>query len=260
MSQNSISEVESRKILGDARYQRYLLDSNGQHDAAMQLHLWNIEPSTHFYKLLSVFELTLRNAIDQQLRVWNAENFSRRAKRISPTNHDREPSSWTLNSNPIIWRTLLNKRDTPVALKSAYRKAEDDVSRSCRLRGVTVTHDDMVAHMTFGNWYHLLPRNNQDSQTLWQQAIRKGFPGWDPREWKHLTRRVLYATTLRNRISHLEPITHFNLRQTRRGIRTIAYSMGPAAFALVKQADQTLKAIDSFPLDRALIDWRDDST
>lgn len=225
----------------------------------MRLHLWNIEASTGFYKLLSVFELTLRNAIDQQLREWNAENLSRHPRRIVTTSSDRNPTSWTLNSNPIIWRMLLNAKGQPVALKTAYRKASKDLSRSCRLRKTSVLHDDLVAHMTFGNWYHLLPRKNQDSQTLWQQAICKGFPGWDPREWKHLTRRVLYATTLRNRISHLEPITHFNLRQTRRGIRTVAHAMGSGSFELVKQADQTLELIDSFPLESSLIDWRDDS-
>lgn len=60
--------------LSKPRIERYLIACNGNKRKALKLHRLNIRLSQSFYSLIGLFEVTLRNAIDDHYKTVLADN------------------------------------------------------------------------------------------------------------------------------------------------------------------------------------------
>lgn len=165
----------------------YLQAAQGSTRLGLQLYRWNIELSAAAYEVLHLTEITLRNALDEQLRPWNASQ--KHADKTSAYG-----SEWLLDPSPLI--TRLSGTD--------ISRARERLSRTRPAR-TAVSHDDVLAALGLGTWRYLLPDRDQGRRRLWSEALRFAFPhlGTTPRM---LTTQVNTAYRLRNRIAHLEPI------------------------------------------------------
>jgi hypothetical protein len=213
-------------MIGQARMDRYLADCGGDVQLAQQLIAWNISMSAAMHQSLHVFEVLLRNAMNEQLQVWNdAQGYSR---------------TWLLTPDPRL-RKLLNPHTLKTALSRSAGVAQD--------AGRQRTHDDVLAQMTMGTWRFLLPSNSSEAkQRLWDAALVQAFPGWSG-TWDTLVRKVETVYTLRNRVAHLEPIHRTNLRAARKDMRGITQAIDVDTGRVFKRFDEgSLPLIDAHPL------------
>ncbi|MFJ3406926.1 hypothetical protein [Promicromonospora sp. NPDC090134] len=199
-------------LLSAPRLAPYLRACGGNVRAALTLYQWNVEMSSAVYKMLHLVEVFLRNAIDARLRVWNATQVDPRSGRA----HGQE---WLLDPSRLIERIV--RRDEIDKATRRARLAVNDSAASQR----AVTHDDVLAQLTFGTWRFLLPGRDPGRQLLWQEAIRQAFPGLG-RPVRELVRDVDRLHRLRNRVAHLEPllvvaVVILQLKAARRVLREI---------------------------------------
>lgn len=183
---------------------------------ALELYKWNLQLSAAFQQVLAVTEVALRNAIDEQLRTWNAAQPRR-----------SEPGSIHVQRGGTYGQDWLIDAARPLnsltrdSRKSARKHAtEADGSRDAAhpRKGAPVTHDDILAQITFGVWPKLLPTKDttdasfRGRQILWQQALRHAFPHNtnDPNGYI-VADRASRLHALRNRVSHMEPLLGVNI-------------------------------------------------
>ena len=162
------------KTLSGPRFASYLASTRGQTAAAVQLYWWNLDISAAFHVPLHCVEVTLRNALHDQLCDL----------------HDR--ADWWelkhLNSNGL-------------------RKIDEACSALDRLGCTRPSADDVVAQLPFGFWVSLLSRTYH--QSLWIPALHRAFQGRPVRGQLH--GNFDQVLKLRNRIMHFEPIHYRHL-------------------------------------------------
>jgi hypothetical protein len=162
------------KVFSTERMQDYFKAHPGNLDKAMLHYQCNLQISEAFYPCISVLEIALKNALNQQL----IRKF-----------------------NCLEWYTYLPK--TP-GLKNLYReiiKAEKQLSR----RGEIKTPAKIVAELTLGFWVRLF--NAEYEMILWKD-LRRAFPNLtkSQRQRKNVSPPLNHFRNLRNRIFHHEPI------------------------------------------------------
>lgn len=143
---------------------------------AIARYLFNIEICKSLYPLINIFEVTLRNSIDESLT-----NFCGTQK----------------------WETLLqlNKNETQAintALQSLSRKKK------------SLSHGRLIAELNMGFWTALL--GNRYSQFSFQYAIIKGAFKNCPKSQRNQKKLHLLLDDIRhtrNRIAHHERIIHW---------------------------------------------------
>ncbi|MFI6171085.1 hypothetical protein ACIBCN_30200 [Nocardia sp. NPDC051052] len=176
---------------------------------ALELYKWNLQLSAAFQQVLAITEVALRNAIDDQLRTWNATQPHHTDVGLT---HSRD---WLLDpARPLNSMTRDSRR---TAGKHAL-EADGGRGVGHPRKGAAVTHDDILAQITFGVWTKLLPThdtgdaNYRARQVLWRQALRHGFPHntTDP-DGFILAARAGRLHGLRNRVSHMEPLLNVNI-------------------------------------------------
>jgi hypothetical protein len=173
--------------LSPARLGPYLQATGGHQKRALALYQWNVGLSGAVHEALNVFEVVLRNALDRQLKTWNATQVNR------ATGLAFGPE-WTLGPANLLSRLVGSD------LVAAQNRATKAVGHRRAIR-----HEDVVAQLMFGTWRFLLPDNDPGRQLLWSQALVSAFP--------HLTRppadlvsAVSGNYRLRNRVAHFEPL------------------------------------------------------
>lgn len=174
--------------LPPARLQPYrdywLQQSNGAppSDAAIgSLYLWQVGMSAAWYEVLAYTEMIVRQALDSQLRKWNA------AQGHGPD-----------------WLSTPDRTIEAVVGQRTLGQVQADAERAKRMRddsgvdphfganprrGAPVSHDDLVAQLTFGNLVNLLPKDPPPVRSrnrlstgytarehLWRNAIQYSFP------------------------------------------------------------------------------------
>jgi hypothetical protein len=157
-------------FLSTPRFQVYLTKTGNDFDKAIQLYKSNIELSESFYPILSVLEISLRNAINQKL-----------------TEHFNDPF-WFKNSLPIDFLPFVSE-----ATQKLIRQRK------------TITADKIVAELNFGFWNRLFSRNY--TAILWKplRVIFQNTPK-KQRQRDTIADSLYRIRTLRNRIYHYEPI------------------------------------------------------
>lgn len=97
----------------------------------------------------------------------------------------------------------------------------------------TVTHDDVLAQVSFAMWRDLMPNfagNAADNSTntgrkvLWDEAISKCFPG-ELDGGKATYWRVFHLYGLRNRVSHMESLLEIDLEARMRDLEALVKSI-----------------------------------
>ena len=163
---------ESQIIFSKARVQKYVRACGGDKRKAMRLYRYNARLSQDFYGVLSVFEIALRNAINDHYII-------------------------TIGKDWIVTEArpagLLEHEAVEVqATESAYRK-----------EGV-YSHDKMVGSFTFGFWTYLFTKRNY---RVGGKTLLQIFPSRP----KGTTQKSVYSDItaireFRNRVAHHEPI------------------------------------------------------
>lgn len=176
---------------------------------ALELYKWNLQLSAAFQQVLAITEVALRNAIDDQLRTWNAAQPHH--THVGGTHS----TDWLLDpARPLNSMTRDSRRTAGKHALEADGSRETGHPR----KGAAVTHDDILAQITFGVWPKLLPTpdpsdaNYRARQVLWRQALRHGFPhNTNDPDGFILSARAGRLHGLRNRVSHMEPLLNVNI-------------------------------------------------
>lgn len=192
----------------------YLTLSGGSVQSAVRLYQWNVKLSGAVYETLHVVEVAFRNAIDQRLCQWNAAQINRRTGQL-------HSSEWVLDPSHLLQRLLASD------LNAARRRARVAV-KAGEPGGRSVTHDDVVAQLTFGTWRYLLPGTDPGRQLLWNKSLCQAFPylALPPQD---LVSKIDGIYRLRNRVAHLEPVLRGDLvRDQYNNMRDVLEAIDPA--------------------------------
>lgn len=196
-------ETDLPRYLGAPRFGRYLTDAAGDFDRAVQLYVANIRLSGAAIEAINIVEVALRNAFDAHLRQWNRD-----------VNGVEE---WTLMPAPDL-RDVITHRDT-------LQKAKDKAARALGSRR-TPSHDDVLAHLSFGTWYYLMPSTmNGPKRRLWNGALKDAFPYATQVKPERIKDSIQIVYDLRNRVAHFEPIYNLHLSGKRSAMRKILHLM-----------------------------------
>lgn len=180
-------------LLSQPRLVPYLTETGGNLADAFKLYQWNIELSGAAYESMHVFEVVLRNAMDQQLRRWNATQTDKQSGR-------RHSNDWLLDPAHLIRRLVAKD------IKRARERAET-ACKTGKPGGRAPGHDDILAQTMFGTWRFLLPSHSDAGRTyLWHNALHAAFPRWPKQKGVDLTDHVEKVYRMRNRVAHLEPL------------------------------------------------------
>lgn len=184
----------------------YLAETNGNVRDALHLYQWNIELSGATYQALHVFEVVLRNAIDVQLRQWNASQRDTNGRLLA--------RSWTDDPAPLLLRLVRHSDLAKARGRAAHAVRQSRRPAAGDVGGLTMKHDDVVAQFTFATWRFLLADADPGRQYLWRSATRHAFPHLR-RDYHRMVDDVESIHKLRNRVAHLEPLLMTSVIESR---------------------------------------------
>lgn len=165
-----MTEQQLKYYLSSPRFNVYLAKTNNDFDKAYRLYKVNIELSEAFYPILSVLEVSLRNAVNETLKL-----------------HFNDPY-WFKNSLPVEFLPLVS-----------------DATQKLTAQRKTITADRIIAELNFGFWNRLF--NRHYTGLLWK-PLRLIFQNTPKhlRQRDTIADALYRIRTLRNRIYHYEPI------------------------------------------------------
>jgi hypothetical protein len=166
----------------------YLARYNGNSQYAVRLYAWNLELSAAFWGPLSMLEITLRNALHDQMRQgriddwWNAASVNLESKEDRAFDRAIEKLDFAGNSTP--------------------------------------TADDVVGATSMGLWVGLLDvgvarHPLYDYETNLWPRLQRAFPNRERQGRRQIHAKFNRLRVLRNRIAHHEPLSHINHVQQR---------------------------------------------
>lgn len=202
------SRVE--RHLSPQRLAPFLAASSANQQAAVALYLWNLNMAGATYEALHVFEVATRNAMDAELRLWNATQ-----KLPSGANRGDD---WLMDPAPLLVRLV-----GQVDIDTAYSRAK----RARNAKG-RPGHDDVLAQLSLSTWRFLLPDHDPGRQLLWRDALVRAFPHWGGTS-EELTDAIAGVHDIRNRVAHLEPLLNMkNVRAQFTNMREVLRAIDPA--------------------------------
>jgi hypothetical protein len=165
-----MTEQQLKYYLSSPRFNVYLAKTNNDFDKAYRLYKVNIELSEAFYPILTVLEVSLRNAVNETLKL-----------------HFNDPY-WFKNSLPVEFLPFVS-----------------DATQKLTAQRKTITADRIIAELNFGFWNRLFNRNY--TGLLWK-PLRLIFQNTPKhlRQRDTIADALYRIRTLRNRIYHYEPI------------------------------------------------------
>ena len=169
--------------LSPDRLKRYMDACDNDTRKAMTLYRYNLRLSQEMFTILSCFEVTLRNAIDQHLRRSFGDDWLRDSFQAGG-----------LFDTPNLSRTTN-------IIRGGYRRLQE--------MGKPYSHVGLLAEMEFGVWKYMFSREQfaVTGRTLLQIFPNK--PTSTPAvQYNHtyIFNELDKVNTLRNRIAHHEPI------------------------------------------------------
>ena len=165
-----MTEQQLKYYLSSPRFNVYLAKTNNDFDKAYRLYKVNIELSEAFYPILSVLEVSLRNAVNQTLKLHFNDSY------------------WFKNSLPVEFLPFVS-----------------DATQKLTAQRKTITADRIIAELNFGFWNRLF--NRHYTGLLWK-PLRLVFQNTPKhlRQRDTIADALYRIRTLRNRIYHYEPI------------------------------------------------------
>lgn len=164
--------LEFQDLLSKPRLDRYKTACKGNEEKTIELYLLNIEISKDFYGILSLFEVSLRNAINKHYKEYfNDEN-------------------WLINQERINFFHPERKFVLP-----EYNKLVADK---------VYTPDKLMSVLTFGIWTDMF---SSYCFAKGNQTLLKIFPNRQKGiNQKQIHKNIKEIKNLRNKIAHHEPI------------------------------------------------------
>lgn len=234
---DSWTDAALAHTLSEPRFDVYLTDVGGLDvQAALDLYIWNLRAGATFYGPLAVFEVTLRNALHNELRAlygpcwFDDPGFMAMANGV--LNGPRRVGSPTLE--------LPDRTDVLGAVaKVRQRLTRDFRNRSSRnpprYTNLEPAADDIVAALDFGYWTNLLNRDLDGA--LFVKGLFRAFPffrsgtGIRKKPTRSDVARELNAIRrFRNRVMHFEPLFKGNLTaELERIVKVCSWIDGDAA-------------------------------
>lgn len=220
--------------LSPKRLNRYAAP-DGSPEKTLRAYTWALSLRQALLKPLDITEVMLRNTLDYALREW-----------------------WTARGHRGCWTDEKAAGEEPVLDALVHRK---DWKRRARqyVFDRTVTHDDIIAHTSFGTWRNIIgnpaaiPSARQDSKEsrdsrraakvhdnrcaqLWNAALNRAFPnipstkrkrgGQSPRGY--IGARVSRAAALRNRVCHWDSLLTLCIPKQYESMREIVNAVDSA--------------------------------
>ncbi len=163
--------------LSPGRLALYEKLSAGNLEDALALYCWNMGLSQTLYWPLHAFEVSLRNAMADQM-------------------YDTFGDDWYENIASFKRTRIQRENDEAAHVEKAKRKLDED--------GLAYGHDNIVASISMGFWLGLLRQEYKDK--LWDPLFSKIFPMLEREE---VFKKVNQIKRLRNNVAHYEPILVF---------------------------------------------------
>lgn len=189
------------KYLSKPRFGRYLKDCNGDFDEALALYEANVKLSGAAMEAINTVEVTLRNSMDAQLRQWNMDRINNEGWTLLPAAH------------------LANVARIDDNLDKAKKRAASALGKKRE-----PNHDDIVAQLSFGTWFYLMPSAKRDSKTvIWDSVLKDAFPARHNVPVESIKESIRIVYDLRNRVAHFEPVYALNLEGKRSAMTKVLH-------------------------------------
>lgn len=234
-----MSDVVSalQRALSKPRLDRYSSATQGDLPKALELYAANMRVSAAITNLIHVFEIVVRNRMDQALRNGLAQDWLLQLARAGL----RYKALNILKATDKLG--ILTYRPTDAVIRHAVASYQ----QSQKSGVVSVDQNALVANVPFGFWATLLKPQYEGS--LWRVIFSGAFQG--------ITHQELFSATdklarLRNRLAHHEPFifrqsrsvkvsSHAEIVQIIYLIRNVIRDIEPVAFcALEKLLDTSV--------------------
>jgi hypothetical protein len=207
-----------------SRFGTYATAAGGDQDLALRLYRWNLDLASAFHSSLGLTEVFLRNAIDAQLRIWNAAQ-----PKLGGGFHQAD---WLLDPARPLNSMTTGVRKTATSNATKARAARPPWHPR---KNTPINHDDVLAQLTFGVFARLMPTQDTSDkhytglQVLWSQALVHAFPAAqnDP-DGVTVADRVARLHALRNRVAHMEPLLEVNATARFRDMVRLIGTIDPA--------------------------------
>lgn len=224
-----------RQYFSAARVNRYLLATGNSTSKAVKLYKANLKTSQAFHPLLGVFEVILRNRLNDIL-----------------TSHFTDPD-WIINqktgfmSDPSLRYTYkrTGQQKTNDFLKTEIRKAEKRLQKT----STQITSGKIIAEQTFGFWTDLFEVHHYRLLRGKPIQIFHSLPAGHGR--KQVNDELDRVRRFRNRIYHNEPIC-FNgnnidfskTLEVYKSLNNLLTWIDPEIMKLISDIDKVKKTID----------------
>ncbi len=204
MKPNNISEtintISSDRLNSYRNYFNLTSD-----EECLGLYLWNDALSASFFKLISIFEVALRNTIHREL----SHQFN--ARRQQGHAFDNDWYEYLITQNQLKPKTVNLIRNV-THLPSRGRRRSQPVPKN-----PVPTPGKVIAAQSFGFWGFLINDTSLNGSIDWQSALFNGLKGhfalhstyWSQNALDDFLMRLSQVNELRNRIAHHEPIWKF---------------------------------------------------
>lgn len=198
--------------LSSSRMSRYAQWSHGDMQNTLELYPLNMRLSESFYIPLNMLEIALRNKIDTVLTA-------------------KHGTLWFTSPQLIIVQTQQNM-------------IKDVQEKTARKHKIPLSHDDYIAHLTFGFWTTLFSKTYEN---LWQVTLKdiaRTTSGKGVRR-QEISRLLDDIRNLRNRIAHYEPILHIDLNQRYNNIITLIEWLSPDAAIYTQKNSRFIEVFEN---------------
>jgi len=172
--------ADFERIMSASRMARYIASCGGDSKKAMTLYRYNLRLSQELFTIISCFEVSLRNAIDQHYTTLHGNNWLR----------DAANTGGIFDNNQC--------RVTAGFIRSALN-----------IFGLHYTHAKLVAKMDFGFWRYMFaqPQYRAGGQTLLQiYPAKPTSTATIQYNQSFIFNELAKVNDIRNRIAHHEPI------------------------------------------------------
>lgn len=197
------------KTLSESRLSTYKKNNlcDASDEQSLGLYLWNTQLSGHFFPILQILEVSLRNAIH------NAYIESEQDT-IEANYHQDE---WVNEKSKIdsLWFTKIYTRQNNINGFNQISRAKKDIQNENKQENA----NNYIGKLTFGFWVNMTNKNHRSSNNatqspiieLWPKLTKKVFPNAIDRFGNRLSINNINThlhtiNKLRNRIAHHEPI------------------------------------------------------
>ncbi len=171
---------EFEKLISKPRFERYLLACQNNPEKAVELYKQNIQKSMKMYELLSIFEIILRNKIDEHYQ-------NKYLKEIGSENWLKFAASD--NGFYDHFQTL---------------KTKESITNGIISLGKNYSHNKLIAELNFGFWrFQFAPKEFRAAGSSLHHIFVKR-----PKGTNHtvIYNKLRLINNIRNRIAHYEPI------------------------------------------------------